>query len=324
MQWHKRNWPTAALAAAIVIAACAPAAWSQTARTIRLILPFPPGGPADAMARLVAQQIGSAGGPAMVVESHPGAATEIGSALVAHAAPDGATLGIVSPSLVVLPYFRKLKFDPLKDFAPICELASFPPLLVVNSQSPYHSLADLIGAATARPGALTLGTIGPASATQLVFEMLRHAATVDITFVPFAGYTPAIQAVLGNQITAALADYSSLQGELLSGKLRALATTASRRVSALPNVPTVAEAGYKGVEAEFYGGVVAPARTPEETISKLIGWFTAALKDPKVKAKFAALGFFPGGQCGAEFGAVMRKDYEKYGQAIRDAHLQMR
>jgi tripartite-type tricarboxylate transporter receptor subunit TctC len=258
----------------------------------------------------------------MVVESHPGAASEIGTELVSRATPDGNTLGIVSPSFVVLPYFRKLNYDPLKDFKPICELATFPPLLVVNSQSPYHSLADLIDAAHARPGVLTLGTIEVGSVTQLVFEMLKQATKADITFVPFTGYTPAIQAVLGNQITAALADYSSLQGELQSGRLRALATTASKRVSSLPNVPTVAEAGYNGVEAEFYVGVAAPAKTPATKISKLIRWFTTALQAPQIKAKFAALGFFSGGQCGADFAGILHKDYEKYGQIVREAHLQ--
>jgi len=321
MQWHKRK-SIAALAAAIVIAAGAPPAWSQGGRSIRLILPFPPGGPADVMARLVAQQIGGAGGPAMVVESHPGAATEVGTELVAQAAPNGDTLAIVSPSLVVLPYFRKLNYDPLKDFTPICELATFPPLLVVNSQAPYRTLADLIDAAHAHPGTLTLGTIGPDSATYLAFEMLRQAAKADITFVPFAGYTPAIQAVLGNQISAAIADYSSLQGELKAGKLRALATTAPQRVSTLPDVPTVGQAGYPGVEAEFYGGVVAPAKTPAKKIASLTHWFAEALQAPQVKAKYAALGFFSGGQCGADFAAVLRKDYEKYGQTVREAHLQ--
>jgi tripartite-type tricarboxylate transporter receptor subunit TctC len=299
------------------------AAWSQGNRTIRLILPFPPGGPADIMARLVAQQIGSAGGPTMVVESHPGAASEIGTEYVFHSAPDGDTLGIISNSFVVLPYFRKLKYDPLKDFTPICELATFPPLLVVNSQSPYHSLADLIDDAHAHPGMPTLGTIEVGSATELVFEMLKRETKVDITFVPFTGYTPAIQAVIGNQITAALADYSSLQGELQSGRLRALATPAPNRVSALPDVPTVAEAGYNGVAAEFYIGVAAPARTPATRISKLIRWFTTALQAPQIKAKFATLGFFSGGQCGADFAAILHKDYEKYGKIVREAHLQM-
>jgi len=288
-----------------------------------MILPFPPGGPADIMARLVAQQVGAEGGPTMVVESHPGAASEIGTELVSQAAPDGDTLGIISPSFVVLPHFRKLNYDPLKDFTPLCELATFPPLLVVNSQSPYHSLADLVDAAHARPGALTLGTIEVGSVTELVFETLKRETKADITFVPFTGYTPAIQAVLGNQITAALADYSSLQAELQSGKLRALATIGSKRVSSLPNVPTVAEAGYSGVDAEFYVGVAAPAKTPATKISELTHWFTTALQAPQIKAKFAALGFFSGAQCGADFAAILHNDYDKYGQIVREAHLQM-
>jgi tripartite-type tricarboxylate transporter receptor subunit TctC len=323
MQWPKRKNLAVALAATILFAVSGFAAWSQDGRTIRMILPFPAGGPADIMARLVAQQVGSAGGPTMVVEAHPGAASEIGTELVSRAIPDGDTLGIISPSFLVLPHFRKLKYNPLKDFTPICELATFPPLLVVNSQSPYHSLADLIEAAHARPGVLTLGTIEVGSVTELVFEMLKRATKADITFVPFTGYTPAIQAAVGNQITAALADYSSLQGELHSGRLRALATTASKRVSSLPNVPTMAEAGYNGVEAEFYVGVAAPAKTPATKISKLIRWFTTALQAPQIKAKFAALGFFSGGQCGADFAAMLHKDYEKYGQIVREAHLQL-
>lgn len=322
MRWRKRNSLRAASAATIFLAVSSFVAWSQNGPTIKLILPFPPGGPADTMARLVAQQVGAEGGPTMVVESHPGAATEIGTELVAQAAPDGDTLGVVTPSLVVLPYFRKLNYDPLKKFKPICELATFPPLLAINSQSPYHSLADLINAAHARPGVLTLGTIEVGSATELIFEMLKRATKANITFVPFTGYTPAIQAVLGNQITAVLADYSSLQGELRSGGLRALATTASKRVSSLPEVPTMAEAGYHGVEAEFYVGVAAPAKTPATKISTLTRWFTAALQAPKLKAKFATLGFSSGGQCGADFAAILRKDYEKYGQVVREAHLQ--
>lgn len=323
MQWPERKNLAVALAAAILFAVSGFAAWPQSGRTIRLILPFPPGGPADIMARLVAQQVGAAGGPTMVVESHPGAATEIGTEYVFQSAPDGDTLGIISNSFVVLPYFRKLNYDPLKDFTPICELATFPPLLVVNSQSPYHSLADFINAAHARPGGLTLGTIEVGSATELMFEMLKRATKADVTFVPFTGYTPAIQAVVGNQITAALADYSSLQGELQSGRLRALATTASKRVSSLPNVPTVAEAGYNAVEADFYVGVAAPAKTPATKVSKLTRWFTAALQASQIKAKFAVLGFFSGGQCGADFAAILHKDYEKYGQIVQEAHLHM-
>ncbi len=324
MQWHRRIClPVALTIAALIGALGAPTAWSQAERTVRLILPFPPGGPADTMARLVAQQIGTAGGPSIVVESHPGAGTEIGTEYVSRAAPDGTTLLIISPSFVVLPHVRKLNYDPLTDFVPVCELATFPPLIVVNGDSPYHTLADFIDAAHARPGALTYGTIGPATSSQVAFEMLEQAAKADITFVPFTGYTPAMQALLAHQVTAAQADLTTLQGQLQTGKLRALATTAAKRVPVLPNVPTVIESGYKDVEAEFYGGVVAPAKTPQATIGRTIRWFSDAIKARETKTKFASLGFIPGGQCGADFAAIIRKDYNNYGRTIREAHLQM-
>jgi tripartite-type tricarboxylate transporter receptor subunit TctC len=322
MQWNVRSLLAAAFFAGILLTLAGATAWPQSGQTIRLILPFPPGGPADAMARLVAEQVGALGGPTMVVESHPGAGTEIGTEYVFRSDPDGNTLGIISNSFVVLPLIRKLNYDPFTDFAPICELASFPPLIVVNGDSPYHTLAELISAAHAQPGVLTLGTIGPATSTQLAFEMLKYKAKANITFVPFAGYTPAVQALLGKQITAAIADFSTLQGQIQTGKLRALATTAPTRVASLPNVPTVAESGYD-VKQEFFGGVVAPAKTPKETIARLTDLFKAALQEPKIKAKFASLGFFAGGECGADYTAILRKDYADYGQIIRDANLKM-
>jgi tripartite-type tricarboxylate transporter receptor subunit TctC len=323
MQWHRRTCAAVALTI-VVLVGVASTAWSQSGRTIRLILPFPPGGPADAMARLVGEHIGAAGGPSIVVESHPGAGTEIGTEYVSRAAADGNTLLIVSPSFVVLPHLRSLKYDPLKDFVPICEVAIFPPLIVVDSDSPYRTLADFIAAARARPGALTYGTIGPGTSSQIAFEMLKRSAKVDITFIPFTGYAPAVQALLAHQLTAAQADLTTLQGQLQNGRLRALATTAPARGSVLPLVPTVIESGYRDVEAQFYGGVVAPAKTPPATIARLIGSFSAAIAAPAVKAKFAALGFLPGGRGGAGFGAVLHQDYQHYGRIIAEAHLQMR
>lgn len=323
MQWHRRIYFVVVFSALVLPAASPSRASAQETRSIRLILPFPPGGPADAMARILAQHIAEAGGSPMVVESHPGAATEIGTEYVSHAPADGYTLGIISNSFIVLPNVRKLKYDPLTDFVPICELASFPPLIVVNSDAPYRTLADFIAAAKAKPGMLTLATIGPATSSQLAFEMLKRAAKADITFVPFPGYTPAIQALLSNTVTAALAELSTLQGLLQTGKVRALVTTSPERISLLPNVPTAIESGYKDVSADFFGGVVAPAKTPKAMVDKLTGWFSAAIRDPKVTAKFKALGFFPGGACGPAFDAVLRKDYEDYRRIIAEAHLKM-
>jgi tripartite-type tricarboxylate transporter receptor subunit TctC len=152
--------------------------------------------------------------------------------------------------------------------------------------------------------------------------MLKYKANANITFVPFAGYTTAVQALLGQQITAAIADLSTLQGQIQTGKLRALATMARTRIASLPNLPTVAESGYD-VKQEFFGGVVTPARTPKETIVKLTDLFKTALQAPNIKAKFASLGFFAGGECGADYAAILRKDYADYGQIIRDANLKM-
>jgi tripartite-type tricarboxylate transporter receptor subunit TctC len=322
MQWHKQIFLAAALTV-LALAGAVSGVLAQQAKTIRLILPFPPGGPADAMARILAAEIAGAGGPTMVVESHPGAATEVGTEYVARSAPDGDTLAVISNSFVVLPNVRKLNYDPLTDFVPICQLASFPPLIVVNAQSPYRALADLIDAARARPGAITLATIGPATSSQIAFEMLKQAAKVDMTFVPFNGYTPAIQALLSNSVTSVLADYSTLQGQLQTGKLRALVTTSPTRIGALPEVPTAVELGYKDVAADFFGGVVAPVKTPKDKIAKLTDWFRAAIKDSAVSAKFQALGFLPGGACGADFAAIIHTDYDDYGRIIRQAHLQM-
>ena len=323
MRWHRRIFFPVALTVILLIGALVSSTdWSRASRSIRLILPFPPGGPADVMARIIAQQIGTAGGASIVVESRPGAGSEIGTEYVSRAAADGNTLLIISPSFVVLPHVRKLNYDPLTDFVPVCELATFPPLIVVNGDSPYRTLNELIDAARARPGALTYGTIGPDTASYVAFEMLEQAAKVDLTFVPFTGYTPAVQALLAHQVTVAQADLTTLQGQLQTGALRALATTAGARVPVLPNVPTAIEAGYKDVEAEFYVGVVAPAKTPQATMSQTIRWFSDAIRLPEVKAKFGSLGFVPGAQCGADFGALIRKDYANYGRTIREAHLQ--
>ena len=313
----------AVLLAAFALALAGADAWSQSSRTIKMILPFAPGGPAYNAIRILGQQIASTGGPTIVVEPHPGAGTAIGTELVAGAVPDGNTLGIISNSFVLLPQTRKVNYDPLTDFAPICDLVDFPPLIVVNSESPYRTLADFIDAAHAQPGMLTLASIGPATVSHLTVEMLKLRAKADIIFVPYPGYSPGIEALLGSHVTAVLADYSSLVEHLKAGKLRALATTMPKRIDQLPDVPTVAESGYENFVAEFFVGLVAPAKTPKETLSQFADLFTAAMQPPDIKAKLATLGLFPSGICGGDFGTVLRKDYDEYGRIIREANIKM-
>jgi tripartite-type tricarboxylate transporter receptor subunit TctC len=323
MQGNSRARLAAILVAVIALASMATAAWPQSNRTIKVILPFAPGGPAYNAIRILGQQIASTGGPTIVVEPHPGAGTAIGTELVSTATPDGNTLGVISNSFVLLPQTRKVNYDPLTDFAPICNLVDFPPLIVVNSESPYHTLGDLIAAARAQPGVLTLASIGPATVSHLTVERLKLRAKADIIFVPYPGYSPGIEALLGSHVTAALADYSSLVEQIKAGKLRALATTMPARIDQLPDVPTVAESGYKDFVAEFFVGLIAPAKTPKDTVAQIGAMFTTAMQPPDIKAKLAALGLFPNGTCGADFGAILRKDYEEYGRVIREANIKM-
>jgi tripartite-type tricarboxylate transporter receptor subunit TctC len=323
MQRDSRARLAAILVAAIALALTATAAWPQSNRTIKVILPFAPGGPAYNAIRILGQQISATGGPTIVVEPHPGAGTAIGTELVSTATPDGNTLGIISNSFVLLPQTRKVNYDPLTDFAPICDLVDFPPLIVVNSESPYHTLDDLIAAARAQPGILTLASIGPATVSHLTVERLKLRAKADIIFVPYPGYSPGIEALLGSHVTAALADYSSLAEHIKAGKLRALATTMPARIEQMPDVPTVAESGYKDFAAEFFVGLIAPAKTPKDTVSQIAAMFTTAMQPPDIRAKLAALGLFPNGTCGADFAAILRKDYEEYGRVIREANIKM-
>ena len=296
-------------------------AWSQTTRTVKIVVPYAPGGVDDILARLLAEQVGRAGGPTMVIENRPGAGGVIGTEIVARAAPDGNTLLVVSTPFAIDPLLRKVNYDPLTSFEPICYLVNAPTVIVVNSASPYRTLADLLNAARAKPGELTLASIGPGSTFHLGFEMLKRAAKVDMTFVPYPGNAPALNAVLGEQVTSMFGTYSNVAEYLKAGTLRALAVATSTRVEPLPDVPTLAELGYKDVEADAWFGAFAPAKTPAARISQIEGWFTAAMRVPEAKTKLVGLGLYPVGSCGADFAGFLRKQYDINGRIIREANI---
>jgi tripartite-type tricarboxylate transporter receptor subunit TctC len=309
-----------AAAAADLVILTGHVAWSQTTRAIKIVVPTAPGGTLDLVARLLGEQIGKAQGQTMVVEDRPGAGNVIGTEAVARAAPDGNTLLFNATDFVIHPHMRKVSYDPLTSFEPICHLVNLPTVLVVNNASPYHTLADLVNAARAMPGALTLAGFGAGSLYQIGFEILKRAANVDMTFVPYPGGPPVLNALLGEYVTSAIIGYSAVAEQLKAGKLRALATASQTRIEPLSDVPTVAESGYKDYEINMWYGVVAPAKTPKERISQLAGWFAAAMKVPEVKAKLAVQGLYPVGICGADFGALIRKQYDEYG-VIREANI---
>jgi tripartite-type tricarboxylate transporter receptor subunit TctC len=251
----------AAVFAVAALAMAASGAVAQTGRTVRLVVPYPPGGTADILARILSDEIGRARGAAIVVENRPGAGTVIATEAASRAAPDGNTVLIVANSFVINPNVKKLNYDPLADFAPICNLLRSPQLIVVNAASPYRTLGDLLDAARAHPGELTLASVGPATTQQIAFEVLKRAANVAMTHVPFAGNAPAVNALLGGHVTSVLANYSEVFEQLNAGKLRALATASRSRIEQMPDVPTIAESGFKDYEVEVWFGIVTPAKT---------------------------------------------------------------
>ncbi len=311
----------AAAAASCIFVAADPEARAQIARTMRIVVPYAPGGTADIVARLMADQAGRSGGPTMVVENRPGAGGAVGTETVARATPDGTTLLVVSTPFLIDPQLRKLNYDPLNSFAPICNLVSAPTLIVVNSASPYHTLAEFLADARNKPGQITMAAIGPASSFQLGFEMLKRAAKVDMTFVPYPGNAPALNAVLGQQVTSMFATLSNVSEYLKAGKLRALAVGNRARAQPLPDVPTVTESGYGDFDIDAWFGAFAPAGTPAPAINEVERLFTAALQDSSVKEKLSVQGLFPTLTCGNDFAAYLRKQNDAYRRIIAEANI---
>jgi len=294
---------------------------AQISRTIRIVVPYAPGGTADIVARLLADQAGRAGGPAMIVENRPGAGGAVGTETVARATADGTTLLVVSTPFLIDPLLRKLNYDPLRNFAPLCNLVSAPTVIVVNSAAPYRTLAQMLDDARVRPGQITMASIGPGSSFQLGFEKLKRAAKVDITFVPYPGNAPALNAVLGQQVTSMFATLSNVSEYLKAGSLRALAVGNRARAQPLPDVPTVAEGGYGDFDIDAWFGAFAPAATPEPAINEVEHLFTTALDGAAVKEKLSAQGLFPTVACGNDFAAYLRKQNDTYSRIITEANI---
>jgi tripartite-type tricarboxylate transporter receptor subunit TctC len=296
-------------------------AWSQAARTIKIIVPYAAGGAPDIISRLLGEQISATHGLAVVVENRPGAGSVIGTEAVSRAAPDGNTLLTTANAFVINPHLRKVNYDPLTSFEPICHLVSVPALIVVNATSPYRTFAELLDAARAKPGEVTLASPGPGTTFHIALETLKRAANVNITYVPYAATPPAVNALLGDHVTSVFSDYASLGGQLNSGKVRPLAAATRTRIETLPHVPTVAEFGFKDYEADIWFGMVAPAHTPKETTAELASWLTAAMQRPEVKPKLALQALTPAAKCGTDFAAHLRKHYDDYGRVIRDSNI---
>jgi len=300
--------------------AAAPAAYPE--KPIRCIVPFPPGGGTDILARLVAQEIHKSVGWQFVFDNRPGAAGNIGLDLAAKAAPDGYTIVVgqtsnlaVNPSL-----YPKLPYDSLRDFAPVSLLSSMPIAIMVWTKSPYQKLSDLINAAKAKPGELTLASTGNGTIGHLSGELLQRAAGVKMTHIPYKGAAVAFPDLLGGRITMFHASVETALPQVNGGTIRVLAVTAANRVPALKNVPTVAEFGIKGVEASTWFGYLAPAKTPRAIVERLSEETSRVLNKPEIRERLASAGeqITPGPEA---FTAVLKADLAKWGRIVKEAGL---
>jgi tripartite-type tricarboxylate transporter receptor subunit TctC len=296
-------------------------AWSQ-AKNAKIVVPYPPGSGPDILSRLMGEQIGRQGGPNFIVENRPGGGTAIGTEAAMRAAPDGSTVLLVANSFAVNPAIKRGNFT-LADFAPVCYLAATPMVLVVQGSSPYKTLAELVAAAKSDPGKVVFSSGGPASSLHVSIEVLKRHHGLKSTYVPYPGTAPSINALMGGHVTATWADYPTVVSQLKAGTLRGLVTTSGKRVDALPDVPTLTEVGIK-YEADIFYGIVAPAKTPADSLKQLSGWFANALKAPEMQPKLAKQGLFPVGTCGAEFGKYLQGMVDDYARIVKEAGISPR
>jgi tripartite-type tricarboxylate transporter receptor subunit TctC len=309
------------LAGFVVLAAVPQPAWTQAGRTIKVVISVPPGGTIDFLVRVLADHVGKANGPTVIVESRPGAGSLIAAEAVAKAAPDGNTLLVNTNGLLINAALRRVRFDPVTGFEPICHLVSSPQILVVNSASSYRTLRDLFDAARAQPGVLSIATIGPNSTQHIAVRKLMKLAGIDMIYVPFTGGAPAINALLGGHVHAVLQNYSEAGEQVHAGKLRALASASASRLDLLPDVPNIVEAGYPGAVTDVWFGLVAPAKTPPDQTAQLIDWFGNAIRTADVKARLVQQGLYADGRCGADFAAHIRRQQDEYVRAVAEMNL---
>jgi tripartite-type tricarboxylate transporter receptor subunit TctC len=296
-------------------------AWSQAGRTIRVVISVPPGGSIDLLARILADHVSSTKGHSVVVESRPGAGGIIAAEAVARAAPDGNTLLMNNNGMIISSILRKVNYDPQSSFEPICYLVTTPQLIVVNSASPYRTLAELVDAARSKPAALSIASVGPNTTQHIGIERFKRLAQADLTYVPYPGGAPTVNALLGAHVTSAVLNWSEIGEQVTAGKVHALATMALHRIEPLPDLPTVAESGYRDFETDVWFGLVAPAKTPKETVSQLIDWFSEALLAPQVRTKLTVQALYPNPKCGADFDAHIRRQTDLYTRLIRELNI---
>jgi len=291
-------------------------------RPLRLIVPFPPGGSTDVLGRLLAKEMGRELGQSVVVQNKPGAGGDIASVYVAHAAPDGYTLLLVSSGFVVNPTMSATTYDPVKDFAPISYVASVPSLLVVGPKVPATTLAQLVSLIKSDHGnGFNFASTGIGSVQQLAGELFKREARLNMTHIPYNGTGPAISALLGGQVQMLVASVPALEGYVNAGTVKALATTMPARIVLLPNVPTFKESGYPSVVAVQIQALLAPAGTPKPIVDRLNRVLSDVIARPEVRKQLLNLGFLPEGGPPSRLAEEIRSETVVWGEVVKAAHI---
>jgi tripartite-type tricarboxylate transporter receptor subunit TctC len=311
---------TLAFAACVLAATATAYAQSWPARPIRLIVPFPAGGGTDIISREVANKI-SGPGYTIIIDNKPGTGGNIGVDAAAKAAPDGYTLVMGQTSnLAINPtLYPKLSYDPLKDLTPISMVASSPLVIVASANSPFHTLADVVKEAKAHPGTINFASSGNGTVAHLAAESFQKAAGIKLTHIPYKGATQGATDVISGQVQLYVSSIPTLIGFIQGGKMRPLAVTSLKRVDDLPQVPTVAESGYKGFEAVTWFGILGPANLPKEVVAKLNTDINKALKDPELEKKLGAQGADIAGSTPEQFTKLIRDDITRWGKIVKDS-----
>ena len=311
----------AALLALISLASGAAMAQAYPSRPIKLIVPFPAGGGTDIIAREVANKVATQQGWTVVVDNKPGSGGNLGVDAAAKAAPDGYTivLGQTSNLAINPTLYAKLPYNPLKDLAPVGLVASSPLVLCVATDSPFKTLADVIAAAKAKPEAINYASSGSGTVAHLAVEQFQKTAGIKLTHVPYKGAAQGATDLIGGQIQLYMSSIPTLIGHIRNGKMRAIAVTSDKRVNDLPNVPTVAESGFKGFEAVTWFGIAGPAAMPKDTVSKLNGAFNKALQDAEVKKKLEGQGADVLGGTPEQFAKLIQDDIARWGKVVKES-----
>ncbi len=287
-------------------------------KPIRFIIPFAPGGGNDLIARIIGQRLTAMWGHAVIVDNRPGAGGNVAAEITARAAPDGYTAFQFNvANTIAVSLYKDLRYDPIKDFAPVTQIAASPFILIVHPGVPVKTIADLIAAGKQAPGQWSYGSSGSGGSTHLAMELFKSMTGIDFVHVPYGGGGPALNDVLGGRIQLLFAAPAAALAHVRTGKVRGLAVSGAKRVALVPDLPTIAEAGVTGYESSAWYGLVLPSRTPDAIVSALHGAVVRVLNEPDVEQKMAANGMQIVASSPAEFAAFIREGVAKWARVVK-------